>query len=174
MITHLGKSKAGAEGCVCKIVGSQLCFSFVETAGFFHPALAGFKKRVCKANENVNKMKNKGGRPKKKIRRDQQLAVMCTIIERKVISFKAKSAGVCISEFLRTLAVNGQLDSRKKKLPGEVLLLTGTLNHMAANLNQLARKRNQNDELNAIERAELKLLSNDVKVLAETIKKYLQ
>lgn len=119
-------------------------------------------------------MKNKGGRPKKKIKRDQQLAVMCTIIERKVISFKAKSAGVCVSEFLRTLGLNGQLDRRIKKLPGEVLLLTGSLNHMAANLNQVARKRNQNNELNAIERAELKLLSNDIKVLAETIKKYLQ
>lgn len=118
-------------------------------------------------------MENKGGRPKKDIRRDQQLAVMCTMTERKVIMAKARITGVSISEFLRTLAVNGQLDRRIKKLPAEILLLTATLNHIAANINQVARKRNRDEELNAIERAELKLLSNEIKTLADTIKKYL-
>lgn len=123
--------------------------------------------------ENVKKLKNKGGRPKKQIRRDQQLAVMCTITERKVISIKAKSAGLCISEFLRTIALNGQVDRRIKTLPTEVLLMTATLNHLAANMNQVAKKRNRHEELNAMERAELKLLSDEVKALADAIKKHI-
>jgi hypothetical protein len=119
-------------------------------------------------------MKNRGGRPKKEIKRDQQLAVMCTLIERKLIETKAKSANVSISEFLRTLALQGQVDRKIKTLPKEVLLFTATLNHLAANLNQVAKKRNQHDELNALERADLAVLSTDIKKLAEAIKIFLK
>jgi hypothetical protein len=44
----------------------------------------------------------------------------------------------------------------------------------AANMNQVAKKRNKNDELNAIERAELTILSSHIKRRSEDIKKYLQ
>ncbi len=62
----------------------------------------------------------------------------------------------------------------QKTLPKEVLFFTATLNHMAANMNQIAHKRNCNDELNAIERAELNVLSQQVKQLVNDIKSYLQ
>lgn len=117
---------------------------------------------------------NKGGRPKKLIKMDQQLALMCTIIERKIIEHKAKLAGLCTSEYCRQLALNSQFDRKIKVLPKEVLLFTATLNHLAANINQIAKKRNQNDDLNAIERAELNVLSSDIKALAEAIKTYLK
>lgn len=119
-------------------------------------------------------MINKGGRPKKENKRSQQLAVMCTPAERKIIEDKAKLANVSISQFLRELAVQGQVDRKIKVLPKEVLLFTATLNHLAANMNQVAKKRNQNDELNAIERAGLIVLSNEVKKLAEDIKYFLK
>ena len=45
-----------------------------------------------------------------------------------------------------------------KTIPKEVLMLSGALNHVGALLNQVAKKRNSNDELNALERADLKLL----------------
>ena len=119
-------------------------------------------------------MKNKGGRPRKEIKRDQQLALMCTLTERKLIEAKAKMVHVSVSVFLRTLALQGQVDSKIKKLPKDVLLFTATLNHLAANMNQVAKKRNQHDELNAIERAALMVLSTEVKKLAAAIKKYIQ
>lgn len=119
-------------------------------------------------------IKNKGGRPKKDIRRDQQLAVMCTSAERKLIEEKAKLSNVSISEFLRTLAVEGQIGRRIRALPKEILLFTATLNHLAANMNQVAKKRNQHDELNATERDSLQGLSTEIKTLAETIKNYLR
>lgn len=125
-------------------------------------------------NQSKTYKKNKGGRPKKDIKRDQQLAVMCTMAERNIIESKAKSVNISVSEFLRTIGLGGQLDRKIRVLPKEVLLFTATLNHLAANMNQLAKKRNQNDELNAIERAELTLLSNDIKNLAIEIKNSLQ
>lgn len=125
-------------------------------------------------NELKRQIKNKGGRPKKEIRRDQQLAVMCTLIERKLIEHKAKNANCCISKYLRELALKGQVDRKIKALPRDVLQFTATLNHLAANLNQVAKKRNREESFNAIERAELNLLSGDIKMLAEQIKSYLQ
>ncbi len=118
--------------------------------------------------------RNKGGRPKKTNKRNQQLAVMCTVIERTLIEAKAKASNNSISEFLRALALNSQPDRKIKVLPKEILLFTATLNHLAANMNQVAKRRNQVDELNALERAELFVLGNNVKQLATDIKNYLK
>ena len=87
---------------------------------------------------------------------------MCTLVERTIIEHKAKQANLSISEFLRTLALKGQVDSKQKALPKEVLMLTATLNHVIANMNQIAKKRNGLDELNPLERAGLQHLSGAV------------
>ena len=120
------------------------------------------------------KKKNKGGRPKKAVKREEQLAVMCNKMERIVIVHNARLVNQTISEFLRNLGLHRKIDMQKKVLPKEVLLLTATLNHLAANLNQIAKKRNQNDELNALQRAELQHLSGNLKQLAIDIKQYLK
>lgn len=119
-------------------------------------------------------MKNKGGRPRKENKRSQQLAVMCTIAERQIIADKAKLTNISISQFLRELALQGQVDRKLKVLPKEVLLFTATLNHLAANMNQVAKKRNQHDELNALERAALLVLSTEIKKLSADIKNFLK
>ena len=125
-------------------------------------------------SEIIKIFTRKGGRPKQVVCRDQQLAVMCTLDERKIIENKAKGASLSNSEFLRTLGLKGQVDRKIKVLPKEILLFTATLNHLAANINQVAKKRNSLDELNAIERAELNHLSEQIKQLAKDIKNYLQ
>ncbi len=125
-------------------------------------------------NEEIKIFRKKGGRPKQAVCRDQQLAVMCTHAERKTIEDKVKAANISNSEFLRTLGLKGQVDRKIKAFPKEILLFTATLNHLAANLNQLAKKRNSFDELNAIERAELNHLSEQIKLLATDIKNYLR
>lgn len=125
-------------------------------------------------NSEATKTKHAGGRPKKPVKRDQQLAVMCNRIERKIIELKAKGASVSVSEFLRTLALKGQVDRMIKTLPKEVLLFMATLNHLAANFNQVAKRRNRGDDLNALERAELQVLSGQIKQMAQDIKSYLQ
>ena len=116
--------------------------------------------------------KNKGGRPKKVIKKDQLLNLKCTLIDRRVIKAKAKQANLSVSEYLLKMALSGKIDRRDKTLPKEVLQLTGTLNHLAANMNQIAKKRNGIDELNAFERAELMVQSGQVKRHGEEIKNH--
>lgn len=116
----------------------------------------------------------KGGRPRKAVKKDQTITVHCTLIEVKLIVAKSKKADLTASEYLCGLGVNGKIDMRNKALPKEVLQLTGTLNHLAANLNQIAKKRNGIDELNALERAGLEVQSRDLKKLADEIKNYLK
>jgi len=118
--------------------------------------------------------KKRGGRPKQAVTKNQQLAVMCTLTERKLIEEKAKTANMSKSEYLRTIGLSGKIDMKIKVLPKEVLFFTATLNHVAANMNQIAHKRNCNDELTAIERAELNFLSEQVQQLVNDIKSYLQ
>jgi hypothetical protein len=118
--------------------------------------------------------KNKGGRPSKAIKRDRLIGVKCTLLEKRTIEAKAKYSGQSVSVFLRNLGTGCRIDMRKMFLPKEILQFTGTLNHMAANINQIAKKRNQNDELNALERAQLNQLSKAVKQLAQNIKNHLK
>jgi hypothetical protein len=118
--------------------------------------------------------RNKGGRPKKAIKKDQLLAVKCSFFERRAIEARAKSANLTVSEYLREIAMTGKIDRREKALPKEVLEKIGTINHVAANVNQIAKKRNSGEELNALERARLKVISGELKGAAVQIKIYLQ
>lgn len=118
--------------------------------------------------------KKKGGRPRKGIKRDQFLAIKCNQWERSIIEAKARTSDLTISEYLRKMGVAGKIDRREKVFPKEVLELTGTLNHLAANLNQIARIRNGIEQLSLTELVELKIQSGDLKKLAEQIKKYFQ
>jgi hypothetical protein len=124
--------------------------------------------------EPNQRTKNKGGRPKKAVKKDQLLAVKCSLFERRAIEARAKSTNLNTSEYLREMALTGKIDRREKALPKEVLELTGTLNHMAANLNQIAKKRNGVEELNALDRATLKVQSGELKGIAAQIKTFLQ
>ncbi len=119
-------------------------------------------------------MKKKTGRPLKAIKKNQQLAVMCTELERRIIQQKASKANCSISQFLRELGVSAKVELRIKSIDPEVLAFSGMLNHVAANLNQIARKRNMDEELSAIQRAELNYLSSEIKEMAITIKNNLK
>jgi hypothetical protein len=116
--------------------------------------------------------KPKGGRPFKAVKRNQLLGTKCTLIERRAIEAKAKSVQLTVSEYLREIALTGKIDRSGKALPKEVLQLMGTLNHLAANMNQIAKKRNRNESLNALERATLQYEAEQLKQLARDIKTY--
>lgn len=121
-------------------------------------------------NFNKNSRVNKGGRPKKREHLDQKLTVMCTRFDVITIRYYAKGLNLAVSEYLRVSGLKRQVDRKVKTLPKEVLQLIGTLNHLAANINQIAHKRNRGDELNAIERAQLMVLAGEIKELAKNIK----
>lgn len=121
--------------------------------------------------EDSSKRNSKGGRPKKNNKRDQQLAVMCTMQEREQIEQKARQHNLPVSAWLRTVALQGQTGSLKRAFPREVLLFTATLNHIAANINQLTKKHNQYQLFSAAEITQLHDLMTALKQLAADIKK---
>ncbi|MBZ4190575.1 plasmid mobilization protein [Niabella beijingensis] len=123
---------------------------------------------------NTPNEKNKGGRPKKPVKRSYRLRVACTALELQIIETKAKQVQLTISEFLREAAFNSHIDTRQKTLPKEVLDFTGQLNHLAANVNSLAYKNNAAQAFNAFERTELRQLAAQLKELAEAIKNSLK
>ncbi len=123
---------------------------------------------------NTPNEKNKGGRPKKAVKRSYRLRVACTALELKMIEIKAKRVQLTVSEFLREAALNSQIVTTQKALPRETLEFTATLNHLAANINSLAYKNNSAQTFNAFERAELKQLVAQVKELSQEIKNCLQ
>jgi hypothetical protein len=112
----------------------------------------------------------KGGRPPKKIKCDQQITVMCNLVERKVIVHKARQAGVTLSEYLRTMGLNGKIDSSKSDLAKEILAQKATLNHTAENINQYTRKLNSTGALSIEERLFYRNLSLVLKEAALLIK----
>lgn len=109
---------------------------------------------------------NKGGRPKAAVKRDARLTVMCTIIEKKLIQANARKVNIRASIYLRELGLKPDVKFKLRTLPKEVLRLTGTINHMAANLNQIARKRNKGEDLNTMDRA---LLNKEVRSLENLV-----
>jgi len=117
-----------------------------------------------------NSIKNKGGRPKKEVKRDQLIGIKFTLYERRIIESKAKNVNLTVSEYLREIALKAKINYKNKALSKEILSFTGQLNHLAANLNQIAKKRNSNDELNPVQRAELKACTQRIKDLATEIK----
>src|SRR5690349_18384634 len=98
----------------------MLAFLMPLVGGILKEKFLKESKSVRNDNEVKEKTRNKGGRPKKAIRRDEQLAVMCTLVERKVIEYKAKISDVSVSEYLRTLGVKGQVGRKIKTLPKEI------------------------------------------------------
>lgn len=58
---------------------------------------------------------NKGGRPPKALKRNKALTVKCTTIEQTLIASKAKQAGITVSEYLRTIGLNGKIDRSSKR-----------------------------------------------------------
>jgi hypothetical protein len=123
------------------------------------------------AKRNTN---HKGGRPTKTMKRNKLIGVRCSTTERFIIEAKAMAASLTKSEFLRISGLNGKIDIRKKVLPQEVLQGIASLNHIAANVNQIAKKRNSFDELNPIERAELQWVVGQLKQFIKDFKNYFQ
>jgi len=121
-----------------------------------------------------NHMSSKGGRPKKTVKRNYALTVKCNIIERKVIERKAKDAGLTVSEYLRDSGLTGKIDRQKKPVPAEILEYKGTLNHLAANFNQVTRKINCNQLLLEGDVSILFKAPIEIKKHIENVEKYFQ
>jgi hypothetical protein len=146
-------------------------------AGFVvSSAVGGFVK--LKESKNMEQKdqqtRNKGGRPKKAVKKDQLLPVKCSSYEKRIIKGRAKNANLSVSEYIREIALTGKIDRREKALPKEVLQLMGTMNHTAANLNQIAKTLNKRDPFTIILGIQLQEQISELKQITATIKMYFQ
>lgn len=126
--------------------------------------------------EEKNKpIKNKGGRPKKDVVKEQRITLKCSSYEKLVVKAKAKKEKLSVSEYLLQLGLTRKIVSKVKTLPNEVLAFIAELNHIGVNLNQLARKHNSVIEvLTPLDRAKLLELYKELKELVTLIRNYLQ
>ena len=115
---------------------------------------------------------NKGGRPAKGIKRNITITVHCSAFEKRILREKSKDFGISLSEYLRQTGLDHKITRHRKDYPREALLLNGVLNHIAANLNQIAKKRNSGEELGAYRRTQLEELSEQLHLLTQQIRNY--
>jgi hypothetical protein len=73
---------------------------------------------------------------------------------------------------MRCLALQGFVD-KDKTLPSEVLAFMGQLQHMIGLMEIISRKRLDEEDLNALDRAELAAVKEALAGIVEQIKKYL-
>jgi hypothetical protein len=115
--------------------------------------------------------KNKGGRPEKAIKKNKLLGVKCSDFEQAEIQLKAKQYNLTVSQYLRELGLKHKVSI--KTLPREVIAFQIQLNNLGSILNQIAKKRNMNDQLNAIDRAVLQNLSEELTGIVNSIRSYI-
>ena len=115
---------------------------------------------------------NKGGRPAKEIKRNITITVHCSAFEKRILLEKRKDFGITLSEYLRQTGLDHKIIRHRKDYPREALILNGMLNHIAANLNQIAKKRNSGEELGAYRRTQLEELSEQLHLLTQQIRNY--
>jgi mobilization protein NikA len=128
------------------------------------------------ASKNIEKTIKKaiGGRPKKLNKQDCFIGIKCSSSEKEILHQKAQASNLTLSEFLREAGLKRQAVMQIKTLPKEILLFTATLNHLAANINQIAKQCNTYNQLTTVERIELQVLSAQIKQLAIDIRNYLK
>ena len=97
--------------------------------------------------EAVKTKKKKAGRPAKIIKKDIRACVRFSKTEYFVIREKASKAGLKASEYMRHIAINGQV---KPRLADEERQFVRQLIGMANNLNQLTKACHQQGLLQAM------------------------
>jgi hypothetical protein len=86
------------------------------------------------------KLKNKGGAPKKRVRRDIIMRIRMTATNRFKIETKAKEAGMAASSWIRAAALSSKITPR---LTPDERRIIWMLAELANNLNQLTKLAHQ-------------------------------
>lgn len=91
--------------------------------------------------------KHSGGRPKKAIKREAATGVRFTRAEYYIVKQKASKAGYRITQYIRIMALEGQVIARLNSTEKELI---PQLIGMANNLNQLTKKAHKESLLKAL------------------------
>jgi len=96
---------------------------------------------------NLTYKKNKGGRPKKNIKRNALISVRFTKNEKQALKYIAKKENEKPSEFLRNIGLRKIGLSVRKKPNEEIQNLRNELRRLGVNINQISKQLNTNNQL---------------------------
>jgi len=113
--------------------------------------------------QQVNLPKNKGGAPKKRVRREVILRIRMTATDRFYINSKAKDAGMKASSWIRAAARNAKIVPRLTADERRILWMLAELSN---NFNQLIKLAHQLGLLRVVRQCE-----QVIKEIDETFKK---
>jgi hypothetical protein len=114
---------------------------------------------------------NRKGRLDKIIKMDTILNLKCSADQAIEIRRKSALYNLPLSVYLRQCALLHKPNIRT--LPNDVIVLQTRIHQACSLLNQLARKKNKNEQLTAIERAELSSIRDELHEIVSIIKNYI-
>ena len=102
-------------------------------------------------------------------RKKSKIQISCTQLEKKYIEVCAKKAGLRVSRYLHGILLQSY-SKTPKTLPPETRSLVSELMRLAGLLHPFQRKRLDGDELNALERAEVRDVIRQVQSVIQQLK----
>ncbi len=115
-----------------------------------------------------NSIIHKAGRPRKQIKKDQRLTLVCTQTERLFISKWAKEEGLTVSDYLRVMAFTRKQDKINPEFSREARPLLVQLNYLIGNLKEMLEKE-QGTPFTALKLAGIKSIIQQVSHLQTTL-----
>lgn len=113
----------------------------------------------------------KVGRPRKQMKKDQRLTLVCTETERIFITKWAKEQSLTVSDYLRTMAFTRTEDSTNLEFSREARPLLVQLNYLIGNLKELLEKE-QGIPFTALKLAGIKSILEQISLLQITLMPY--
>lgn len=118
-----------------------------------------------------NSITPKIGRPRKLIKKDQRLTLVCTETERVFISKWAKEKRLTVSDYLRTMAFARTEDSSVVEFSREARPLLVQLNYLIGNLKDMLEKE-QRIPFTALKLAGIKSILQQISLLQTRLMPY--
>jgi hypothetical protein len=104
--------------------------------------------------------------------KDAWVKLYCTKVEKAYIKACAKKSAKTVSDFLRLGALQG-FTAKDRSLPQEVLGFQAQLAHLCGSLEVIGRKRLDEEDLNALDRAQLNEVRRELQEILLQLKNHL-
>lgn len=118
-----------------------------------------------------NSIAKKTGRPRKQVKKDQRLTLVCTETERQFISKWAKEQKVTVSDYLRRKSLSQPEQYTSQEFSREARPLLVQLNYLIGKLKELLEKE-QGMPFTALKLAGIKSIVQQINLLQEGLKPY--
>jgi hypothetical protein len=118
-----------------------------------------------------NSVVSKVGRPKKQMKKDQRLTLVCTLTEKLFISKWAKEKGLAVSDYLRMMALIQNADTHKPEFSREARPLLVRLDYLIGNLKEMLDKE-PGTPFTALKLAGIKSILQQVSLLQTSLMPY--